>query len=146
MDFDGTADYTLDAKNRLTVPPRFRASLAGGVVLAKAVEPCVGIWPTDAYDAFRQNVLSTVHPMSQRQQKMQRFFSANSQPAELDGTGRVGMPAFLMEHAGLGREVTVIGAGDHLEVWDRKAWADYNASLGEEILSIAKDFDEVVAP
>jgi MraZ protein len=84
--------------------------------------------------------------MSQRQQKMKRFFSANSQPAELDGTGRVGMPSFLMEHAGLGREVTVIGAGDHLEVWDRKAWADYNDSLGEEILSIAKEFDEVVAP
>jgi MraZ protein len=146
MDFDGTADYTLDAKNRLTVPPRFRASLAGGVVLAKGMEPCVGIWPPGAYESFRRDVLRNVHPMSDRGQKMKRFFSANSHPADLDGTGRVGLPTFLMEHGGLGREVTVIGAGDHLEVWDRKAWVDYNASLGEEILSIAKDFDEVTAP
>ena len=47
----GTFEYTLDAKNRLTVPSKFRAALSDGVVLAKAVEPCVAIWTPQAYEA-----------------------------------------------------------------------------------------------
>ena len=55
--------------------------------------------------------------------KLKRFFSANSLDTELDAAGRVMVPAFLLEHAGLGKEVVVTGAGDCLEVWDRGAWA-----------------------
>ena len=64
--FTGQADYTLDAKNRLTVPARYRGSLEGGLVLAKDIEPCVAIWPTAGYDEFRRAALQDVHPMSQR--------------------------------------------------------------------------------
>jgi MraZ protein len=46
------------------------------------------------------------------------------------------VPSFLMEHASLTKEVTVIGAGDHLEVWDRGAWADFNQQLHDDVLSI----------
>jgi MraZ protein len=41
-----------------------------------------------------------------------------------------------MEHAALAKEVTVIGAGDHLQLWDRGAWADYNQQLHDDVLSI----------
>jgi MraZ protein len=57
-------------------------------------------------------------------------------PAELDAAGRVMVPAFLMDHAALAKEVTVIGAGDHLEVWDRGAWAEFNQQLHDDVLSI----------
>ena len=50
--FRGTFDYSLDAKNRLTVPAKFRAQLAEGVVLAKGLEPCVAIWQPEDYDAY----------------------------------------------------------------------------------------------
>lgn len=46
--FRGTFDYSLDAKNRLTVPARFRAALAEGVVMAKGTEACVQLWTPDA--------------------------------------------------------------------------------------------------
>ena len=143
MAFDGTADYSLDAKNRLTVPARFRELLAGPVVLAKSTEPCVAIWPADAYEAYRRSALERVHPMSQQATKMKRFFAANSHPTDLDSAGRVMVPPFLMDHASLGKEVTVIGADDHLEVWDRKSWIAYNETLTEDILAISQGFDEV---
>lgn len=143
MAFDGTADYTLDAKNRLTVPARFRHLLAEGGVIAMAVDPCVQIWPKDDFEGFRRSALEGLHPMSQKAQKVKRFFSANAQPFELDGAGRVGVPAFLMEHASLTKEVTVIGADDHLEVWDRKAWQAYNAQLATEVFDMSAGFDEV---
>ena len=51
MAFRGTFDYSLDAKNRLTVPSKFRAVLSDGVVLAKGVEQCVQIWPAKDYES-----------------------------------------------------------------------------------------------
>ena len=50
------------------------------------------------------------------------------------------VPAVLLEHAGLRKEVVVTGAGDCLEVWDRGAWADYNAALSDELPDITAAF------
>ena len=78
------------------------------------------------------------HPLSKEAQKLTRFFSANSLDTELDGAGRVMLPAFLLEHAKLGKDVVVTGSGDALEIWDRATWADYNDVL-------ASDVDEITS-
>src|SRR5215510_9149565 len=129
MAFRGTFDYSLDAKNRLTVPAKFRASLAEGVVLAKGIEPCVQLWTPGGFEAYTGAALKDVHPLSDKARKLQRFFSANSLDTDLDAAGRVMVPGFLVEHASLRKEVVVTGAGDCLEVWDRAAWSDYNRAL-----------------
>jgi MraZ protein len=138
MAFRGTFDYTLDAKNRLTVPARFRAELAGGIVLAKGLERCVAVWTPAAYDAYTAAALKDFHPLSKEAQKLRRFFAANSLDTELDAAGRVMLPAFLLEHAGLTKDVVVTGSGDALEIWDRATWASYNDAL-------ASDVDEITA-
>ncbi len=134
--FRGTFDYSLDAKNRLTVPSRFRAQLAEGVVLAKGLERCVSIWTPRDYDAYTQTSLAGFHTLSKEAQKLKRFFSANSFDTELDAAGRVMVPAFLLEHANLSKEVVVTGSGDALEIWDRAAWADYNDELTSDVSDI----------
>lgn len=136
MIFRGTFDYSLDAKNRLTVPARFRAALAEGVVLAKGLEPCVALWTPSGYDAYTQASLAGFHPLSPEAQKLKRFFAANSLDTDLDAAGRVMVPPFLLEHAGLSKEVVVTGSGDALEIWDRKTWADYNAALASDVSDI----------
>jgi MraZ protein len=136
MAFRGTFDYSLDAKNRLTVPARFRAALSEGVVLAKGLERCVAIWTPNGYDAYTQSALAGFHPLSPEAQKLQRFFSANSIDTELDAAGRVMVPPFLVEHAGLTKEVVVTGSLVALELWDRAAWADYNAELTSDVSQI----------
>lgn len=138
MVFRGTFDYSLDAKNRLTVPARFRAALSEGVVLAKGLESCVALWTPNGYDDYTRASLEGFHPLSNQAQKLKRFFSANSLDTELDGAGRVGIPSFLLDHAGLSKEVVVTGAGDALEIWDRATWSDYNAAL-------ASDVDDITA-
>ena len=138
MVFRGTFDYSLDAKNRLTVPARFRAALSEGVVLAKGLESCVALWTPKGYDDYTRASLEGFHPLSKQAQKLKRFFAANSLDTDLDGAGRVGIPPFLLEHAGLSKEVVVTGAGDALEIWARATWSDYNAAL-------ASDVDEITA-
>ncbi len=133
MTFRGTFDYSLDAKNRLTVPPRFRAALADGVVLAKGLERCVALWTAPRYDAYTEAALAGFHPLSKEAQTLKRFFAANSLDTELDAAGRVMLPAFLLEHAGLRKEVVVTGSGDALEIWDRRTWADLNDALAAKV-------------
>ena len=108
--FRGTFDYTLDAKNRLTVPARFRAVLADGVVMAKSTEPCVQLWVPADYESVTSSALSSLNPLSPDARKLRRFFSANSHDTELDSAGRIGFPPFLLEHASLDKDVVVTGA------------------------------------
>ena len=139
MRFRGTFDYSLDAKNRLTVPARFRAALSDGVVLAKRVAGCVALWRPDDYDAYMQGALAGLNPMSPQAEQLERFFSANSHDTELDSAGRIGIPAFLIAHAGLGKDVVVTGAGRCLEIWDRAAWHEYNERLAGEVAEITSN-------
>jgi MraZ protein len=140
MAFRGTFDHTLDAKNRLTVPARFRAELAPGLVLAKGIERCVQVWTPGGFERYTRAALETVHPLSEQARKLTRFFSANSLDTELDGAGRAMVPAFLLEHAALRKEVVVTGAGDCLEVWDRGAWGAYNDALADDVTGITAGF------
>jgi MraZ protein len=136
--FRGTFDYSLDAKNRLTVPSKFRASLSDGVILAMGIEKCIAVWTPTAFEAYTEAALADMHPLSTAAVKLNRFFSANSYDTELDSAGRVMVPKPMLEHAGLRKEVVVTGTGTHLEVWDRAAWAEYNAGLGDDVSKITE--------
>jgi len=138
MAFRGTFDYSLDAKNRLTVPAKFRAELSGGLVLAMGLEKSVDIWVPEAYEALVARSLEGMNPMSSDARRARLWFSANAFDAELDSAGRVQLPAPLIEHAGLAKEVVVTGAGDCLQVWDRATWHDFNRSLTGEIAGISE--------
>src|SRR5919206_2771523 len=140
MAFRGTFDHTLDAKNRLTIPAKFRAALSEGVVLAKGIERCVQVWAPKTFDAYVNSALQGLNPLSEQARKLNRFFAANSFDTDLDAAGRVMVPSFLLDHAGLRKEVVVTGAGECLEVWDRAAWAEYNAALSDELPDIAAGF------
>jgi len=133
MAFRGTFDYSLDQKNRLTVPSKFRAALSEGVVLAMGTAGCVEVWKPEDFDGRLEAAVAGKNPLSKEATKLREFFFANSHEAELDSAGRIPMPASLHTHAKLGKEVVVTGVGDHLQVWDRAAWAGYNAALAGEV-------------
>jgi MraZ protein len=128
--FHGTFEHTLDAKNRLTVPSKFRSTLAGKVFLVKGADRCLSVYPEETYAALTADALSGMNPLAPQARELRRFFFANAMEVELDGAGRVMLPARFMEQAGIGsREVIVAGAGDCLELWDRAAWETYDADL-----------------
>ena len=133
MAFRGSFDYSLDAKNRLTVPAKFRAELSRGGRARKGLERNVDLWVPDAYDAVVERSLQGLNPLSSDARRMRLWFSANAFDTELDSAGRVRLPAALIEHAGLDKEVVVTGAAESLQVWDRTAWQDFNSDLAGEI-------------
>ena len=138
MAFRGHFDYSLDAKKRLNVPPKFRASFSGGLVLAKALEPCVAIWTPDGFEHWTESFLSRLGPLSPERRKLTRFFAGSSFDAELDSAGRVTLNQALLDHGSISKEVVVVGNLDHLEVWDRDKWIADQRELSDEIVEIAE--------
>jgi MraZ protein len=136
--FRGHFDYSLDAKKRLNVPPKFRASFSGGVVLAKGLEPCVAIWTPDGFEQWTESFLSRLGPLSPERRKLTRFFAGSSFDAELDSAGRVTLNQALLDHGSISKEVVVVGNLDHLEVWDRDKWIADQRELSDEIVEIAE--------
>lgn len=120
----GEYDHSLDDKNRLTLPARFRQSFSDGVVLTRALDGCLAVYTRDGWEKFVESRLAVLDPLSKESRQMSRFMFAGASETELDKQGRVMVPAPLIEHAGLGREVVVAGVRDHLEIWDRAAWRE----------------------
>jgi MraZ protein len=129
MAFRGTYDHSLDAKNRLTLPARFRGQLGEKVVLARGTANCVTVFTPSDFDAYVEAALANEHPLSPRADQINRFFQANSHEVDIDAAGRVALPPRLLSHAAISKEVVVTGVGSRLEIWDRKAWDDYDSGL-----------------
>src|SRR5258708_11631304 len=92
--FRGTFEQKLDAKNRLTLPVKYRSALAEGALLAMPLDqkPCVAIWLPGEYDAYTQRAIEELPPLSPRRAALERFFFGKSQLVELDGVGRIMLP------------------------------------------------------
>lgn len=135
MIFRGTFEHALDAKHRLTIPSKFRAALASGVVLAASPETTetaprsLSIWTAETYDGYTRAALAGLNPLSPKARDLKRFFFNFSHDTELDSANRVMIPPKLMEYAGLGKEVVVVGSGECLEVFDRGRYDGYSADV-----------------
>jgi MraZ protein len=136
--FRGHFEHSLDAKNRLSIPARYRAAFSGGVVLAKDPEPCLTVWPAETHESIIQRALGGLNPMGRDYRRLSRFFQGNSFEVELDASGRVVLPPPLLGYAGIGKEVVVVGVGDHLEVWDRERWTTEQADLDSQIEEVTE--------
>ena len=121
--FFGEYEHAIDDKSRLTLPARFRAALADGVVITKGLDGCVDVWPRETWNVKVVERIGNLDALLPDARQLQRhFFSAATEDVP-DKQGRVHLPAPLVRHANLTKDVTLIGNNDHLEIWDRTAWA-----------------------
>jgi MraZ protein len=127
--FTGTFEHNLDAKNRLTIPSKFRTALSGGVYLTRGVEKCISLYPAQTYEQIAQQTLQGINPLSTQGRELRRVLYASAFETELDSAGRVMIGPKFLEHAGIGREVVITGVGECLELWDRSTWEAYDTDL-----------------
>lgn len=120
--FLGEFEHTLDEKNRLTLPARFRESFPEGLVVTRGMDGCLYAYARADWDKLVESRLANLDLLSRDDRMIQRYFFSAAVEAAPDKQGRIMLPAALVEHGGLGREVVVAGVHDHLEIWDRAAW------------------------
>jgi MraZ protein len=142
LDFGGHYEHSLDAKNRLSIPARFRAAFSSGVVLGMEADPCLTAWEPQTHGAHIQRALERLNPLSPRYRQLRRFYQGNSFPLELDASGRVTLPPTLLAHAGIEKEVVVVGVGDHLELWAQDRWLEEQKSLVAGIGEVTEELGD----
>lgn len=142
MAFLGQYEHSLDSKNRLTIPSKFRGPLSDGVVLAKDVDPCIAIWPATSWARFTERWVTSRDPFNQTVRKLRRYLHGGSFDARLDAAGRIMIPQTLIEHAGLGKDVILVGNQDTIEVWDRERWRQEEADINEAAPALAQRLSE----
>ena len=126
----GEFRHALDDRGRVAVPVRFRPRLAQGATLARWLDGCLAIFPSDTWEelAARIQGLPTTNAAARQ---FGRFMSSGAVEVELDRQGRMVLPSVLREFAQLDKETVVVGSRDHLELWSPQRWADYSARMDD---------------
>lgn len=136
--FMGEFTPKLDDKGRFFLPAKFRGAFADGLVITKAQDRCLAIYPTDVYLDLISKVADA--PATVKQVRAyQRMLSAGASDDVPDKQGRVSIPQVLRSYAELGDDIVVIGAVNRLEVWDAARWREYAAEQDELFAEMDED-------
>jgi len=127
--FVGTYEHLIDGKGRLVLPSKFRNKLPdGGYLGPVGVSSGLGLWPPDAFSRMLERMAEQVRS-GQTDANAVRGITYNSEEVTPDAQGRILLSPRLREWAGLGSEVVVLGAMDHIEIWNRATWLDQRDAL-----------------
>ena len=128
--FTGEYRHSVDDKGRIAVPAKLRAQLEDGAVVSRWLVACLATHTRTGWEALATRVASL--PITDANSRLfTRYVFAGAFEAALDGQGRVVVPAYLRDWAGLGTDAVVGGARDHGEIWEPSRWATYSRALDD---------------
>ena len=136
--FLGTYAPKLDEKGRVILPAKFRDELSSGMVVTRGQERCLYVFSQREFENIQQKVRQASLTSKQTRDFLRLFLSGANQEVP-DSQNRVTIPANLREYAGLGRELTVIGAGDRAEIWNTEAWNTYYESAESDFANTTEE-------
>ena len=122
MSFYGTNSYAIDHNGRLSVPPSMRRPAGRkepihSFFLVAGFEGCLSLYAPEDWARVEERMRRL--PMGGRKARaFTRAFLMDATPVSVDAQGRVTIPPALMSRAGLGKEATLHGVGDHIEIWN----------------------------
>jgi MraZ protein len=141
--FLGEHVYTLDSKGRLTLPAKYRDELASGVVITRGLDRCLFVFTLEDWKRFT-GILGEQLPFTNGEaRKFSRFLFSGAVDAIPDKQGRVLIPQYLRDHAGLDGEVVIIGTNNRLEVWQPERWQRTLSEVSEDAETIAEHFSTI---
>ena len=140
--FIGDFDCRADAKNRVVLPSAFKHELDGGegarLVMRKDIfEKCLNIYPYDVWEAMMADLRSRMNPYDRRHAQFMREQQRSTCEASLDSNGRLLVPQRLLDLVCAGKELTLLGVDDHIEMWDKDEFAA-RAMSGEDLSALAE--------
>ena len=115
----GVYQHTIDAKGRLAIPARLRDELGESFHVTLSTEKCLSAYSNESWDELMEKI-KALPRLSQK--KMRPLFS-HAAKCELDAQGRILLPQALRDFANLTKNVTVVGTGELVEIWDSSEWA-----------------------
>ena len=121
--FFGEYDYRLDEKGRVPVPPKFRSELKDGIILVPGPEKCIFAYTPLEWKKLSESLNTGTLPTN-KMRKLNRALFSTAFHLNLDGQGRIALPARLRSYAGIGEDVVITGVNTYLEIWDKQLWEE----------------------
>lgn len=133
--FFGFHDHVLDEKGRTSLPKEFRDTLRGlpGDPWINLGKKHLNLYPAEVFEQEQTRILAD-DPLDGSRANKKRLFLGTAMRCKFDGQGRILLPPPLRKRAGLDREITIVGVGNKIEIWDR--------ARHEAILEQAAEQDE----
>lgn len=148
--FLGEYRHSIDNKDRLTIPARYRELLDEGAYILRGLDNNLMVLTTKAFEAISKRIfqMSMTDPLAR---KLRRLIIGSASRIEIDKVGRILIPEFLCQKAGITceHEAVLVGQGNYFEIWSSEEWALQQQALDEaeannerfKVLDLSTDID-----
>ena len=120
--------HTIDEKNRVSLPAKFRKEMGKRVVIAPAPDQCLFIFTMKEWTKVSSRLTDHNNELSflkSDKRSFNRFMLGRASDVEVDSIGRILVPDFLKNRIGLKNKAVLVGVGDRVEIWNDKTWQAY---------------------
>jgi MraZ protein len=135
--FLGQYERNLDDKGRLAIPSRLRAALGPGAVLTRGFDNCLCIYPAGKWESISR-AIDDLPEVSPEARQLARSLFSSAAPCVFDRHGRITVPAFLRERAGVRSAAVIVGLSSRVEIWSHEAWTREQIRLETEGPALAR--------
>lgn len=140
--FIGEYSHVVDPKKRLALPSKFRKELGRKVVVTRGLDRCLFVYPLKAWNEIAEK-LGTLPVGESGTRSFIRVMLAGATDVDVDGQGRILLPEYLKEYAGLKKNVTVAGLFNRMEIWDEVKWKEYKNKAEKNTDEIAEQLGKL---
>ncbi|MBM3281450.1 MAG: division/cell wall cluster transcriptional repressor MraZ [Candidatus Harrisonbacteria bacterium] len=138
--FIGEYQHTLDEKGRMAIPQKFRGAFTSGAVVTRGLDGCLFIYPMTEWQNIAEKLMSL--PITKGDARaFARHMLSGAMEVSLDSQGRVLLPEYLREYAGVRKEAVIAGLYNRLEVWSSETWGKYQAETEKSAEAIAENLE-----
>ncbi|OGC45851.1 division/cell wall cluster transcriptional repressor MraZ [candidate division WWE3 bacterium RIFCSPHIGHO2_12_FULL_38_15] len=136
--FLGEYQPNITEGSRIALPKKLRDQIRGEeVILLRGFEQCIFLY--DKEDWVNEANKQIENPITDPKfRNLKRYLYANAAEMSIDAQGRVVLPSSLKNYAGIDKKSTVIGAGDHIEIWDTDIWNAHLEKISEDFAQESK--------
>ena len=133
--------HTIDEKNRISLPVKFRKEMGKKVIITPGLDQCLFIFTTTEWEKVSKRLSDANSDLSflkRDKRSFNRYMFGRAAEVEVDTIGRILIPEFLKERIKLAGSAAIIGVKDRLEVWNDKVWKAYNEKVEKEADKLAE--------
>lgn len=129
--------HTLDDKNRVSLPAKFKKFLGKEVVITGGLDQCLFIFTVSEWKTISATLLERSFLQADNR-SFNRYMFGAAEMLPVDASGRILIPEHLKVRAGLGNKVAFIGLGNRLEVWNEDTWNSYKNKVEQSADTLAE--------
>jgi MraZ protein len=134
----GEYTHTIDEKNRVSLPSKFRSLMGKKIVITPGLDQCLFAFTIKEWERIAGKLSENSSMLSSDMRSFTRYMFGGASEVEVDNIGRVLVPDFLRERANLKNKVTLIGVQNRLEIWNEKSWTDYKKQVEKQADNLAE--------